>query len=113
MSQVRVLSPLLVLLRRLHDLTLLALAAGAAALVVGLAATLDHRHKRSVEFAAQEDAWFCAHGRPERCSDFDETAYEEHWEQRELRYRISFFTLGAAAAGLGVASWRGRRATAT
>jgi hypothetical protein len=109
MSQVRVLSPLLVLLRRLRGLTLLALAAGAAALVVALGATLDHRHKRSVEFAAQEDAWFCAHGRPDRCTDFDEAAYEERWEQRELGYRVSFFALGGAAAGLGVASLRRRR----
>ena len=61
MSQVRVLSPLLVRMRRLRGLTLLALAAGAAALVVGLAATLDHRHKRSVEFAAEESGWYCAH----------------------------------------------------
>jgi hypothetical protein len=109
MSQVRVLSPLLVLLRRLRGLTLLALAAGAAALVVALGATLDHGHKRSVEFAAQEDAWFCAHGRPDRCTDFDEAAYEERWEQRELGYRVSFFVLGGSAAGLGVASLRRRR----
>jgi hypothetical protein len=103
----------LVLVRRLRGLTLLALAAGAAALVVALAATVDHRHKRSVEFAAQEDAWFCAHGRPARCTDFDEVSYEEHWERRELGYRISFFALGAAAAGLGLASMRGGRETAT
>jgi hypothetical protein len=99
----------LVLLRRLRGLTLLALAAGAAALVVALGATLGHRHKRSVEFAAQEEAWFCAHGRPDRCTDFDEAAYEERWEQRELGYRVSFFALGGAAAGLGVASLRRRR----
>jgi hypothetical protein len=99
----------LVLLRRLRGLTLLALAAGAAALVVALGAALDHRHKRSVEFAAQEDAWFCAHGRPDRCTDFDEAAYEERWEQRELGYRVSFFALGGAAAGLGVASLRRHR----
>jgi hypothetical protein len=103
----------LVLVRRLRGLTLLALAAGAAMLVVALAATLDHRHKRSVEFAAQEDAWFCAHGRPDRCTGFDAATYEEHWEQRELAYRVSFFALGAAAAGLGLASVRGRREAAT
>jgi hypothetical protein len=113
MSQVRVLSPLLVLLRRLRGPTLLAFAAGAAALVVALAATIDHRHKGAVEIAAQEDAWYCAHGRRQRCTGFDEVSYEAHWEERELRYRISFFTLGAAAAVLGVASLRGRRAAAT
>jgi hypothetical protein len=103
----------LVLLRRPRGLTLLALAACAAALVVALAATLDHRHKGAVEIAAQEDAWYCAHGRPDRCTEFDEAAYEERWEERELRYRVSFFTLGAAAAGLGVASVRGRREATT
>lgn len=109
MSQVRVLSPLLVLLRRLRGLTLLALAAGIAAVLVAVAATVDHRHKGAVEIAAQEDAWYCAHGQPQRCTDFDETAYEERWEQRELRYRVSFFALGAAAAGLGVLSVRRRQ----
>jgi hypothetical protein len=109
MSQVRVLSPLLVLVRRLRGLTLLALAAGVAMLVIALAATLDHRHKVTVEYAAQEDAWFCRHGRLDRCRDFDEAAYEERWEQRELGYRVSFFTLGVAAAGLGVASLSRRR----
>jgi hypothetical protein len=103
----------LVLVRRLRGLTLLALAAGAAALLVGLAATLDHRHKRSVEFAAEESGWYCAHGRPDRCIDFDETAYEERWEQRELGYRVAFFALGTAAAGLGVASLRARRENVT
>lgn len=85
-----------------------ALAVFLTALVVAFVAVLDHRHKRSVEFAAQEDAWFCAHGRPEACTDFDEAAYEERWEQRELGYRIAFFSLGAGAAGLGVL-WLRRR----
>ena len=104
MSQVRVLSPLLVHRLRLRGLTGLAIAAAVAALVVALAAVLDHRHKRSVEFAAQEAAWFCTHGRPDRCNGFDETAYEESWEDRELGYRVAFFALGGAAAGLGVAA---------
>ena len=89
-------------------LSRLTLAAVLAALLVVLVAVLDHRHKRSVEFAAQEDAWFCAHGRPEACTDFDEAAYEERWEQRELGYRVTFFTVGAGAAGLGVL-WLRRR----
>ena len=108
MSQVRVLSPLLVHVRRLRGLTGLALAVAAAALLVALVAVLDHRHKRSVEFAAQEDAWFCAHGRPEACTDFDEATYEERWERRELGYRVTFFTLGAGAACLGVLRLRRR-----
>ncbi len=88
----------------------LALAAALAALVVGLVATIDHRHKRDVEFSAQEAAWFCAHGRPSSCRDFDAAAYEERWEDRELAYRIAFFTLGALAVGLfGIATWKRRR----
>lgn len=87
----------------------LALAVGLAALLVGLAAVVDHRHKRDVEFAAQEDAWFCAHGRPSACREFDEVAYEERWEQRELAYRISFFALGASALGLTAIGLRRRR----
>jgi hypothetical protein len=109
MSQVRVLSPLLVHLRRLRGLTLLALAAGAAALLVALAATLDHRHKGAVEIAAQEDAWYCAHGRPAACTGFDEAAYEERWEQRELGYRITFFALAGAAVCLGALTLRRRQ----
>ena len=97
--------------RRLLGLTSLAFAAALAAIAVALVATLDHRHKRQVEFAAQEDAWFCAHGRPSFCRDFDEAAYERRWEDRERAYRITFFTLGAAAAGLFVASRRRRHAT--
>jgi hypothetical protein len=91
-------------------MTRLALAVTAAALLVALAAVIDHRHKREVEFAAQEDAWFCKHGRPSACRDFDEAAYEERWEQRELGYRITFAALGLSALGLGSAALR-RRST--
>ena len=87
----------------------IALAVGLAALLVGLVAVVDHRHKREVEFAAQEDAWFCAHGRPSACREFDEVAYEERWEQRELAYRVSFFALGASALGLTAIGLRRRR----
>jgi hypothetical protein len=87
----------------------LALAAGLAALLVGLVAVVDHRHKREVEFAAQEDAWFCAHGRPSACREFDEAAYEERWERRELVYRVSFFALGGSALGLTAIGLRRRR----
>ena len=83
-------------------MTRLAIAAGAAALLVALVAALDHRHKRSVQFAAQEDAWFCEHGRPAACRDFDQAAYERRWEKRELGYRTAFFALGAVSLGLGV-----------
>ncbi len=86
-----------------------ALAVGLAALLVGLVAVVDHRHKREVEFAAQEDAWFCAHGRPSACREFDEIAYEERWERRELAYRVSFFALGASALGLTAIGLRRRR----
>ena len=88
----------------------IALAVGVAALVVGAVAVVDHRHKREVEFAAQEDAWFCAHGRPSACTDFDEVAYEARWEQREQAYRITFFALGASALGLTVVGLRRRHA---
>ena len=78
-----------------------AVAAALTAVLVASVATIDHRHKRHVEFAQQESAWFCAHGRPSSCTDFDEAAYEVRWENRELGYRIAFFTLGAfALAGL-------------
>ncbi len=87
----------------------IALAVGVAALLVGAGAVLDHRHKRHVEFAAQEDAWFCAHGRPSACTDFDEVAYEAHWEQRELAYRVTFFGLAASALGLTAVGLRRRR----
>jgi hypothetical protein len=87
----------------------IALAVGLAALLVGLVAVLDHRHKRSVEFAAQEDAWFCAHGRPSACREFDEAAYEKRWERRELAYRVTFFGLGASALGLTAIGLRRRR----
>jgi len=100
----------LVHLRRLRGLTVVALAVALAAGLIGVGAVLDHRHKRSVEFAAQEDAWFCAHGRPDACTGFDEAAYEERWEQRELGYRITFFTLAGAAVGLGALTLRRRHA---
>ena len=87
----------------------IALAVGLATLLVGLVAVLDHRHKRSVEFAAQEDAWFCAHGRPSACREFDEVAYEKRWERRELAYRVTFFGLGASALGLTAIGLRRRR----
>ncbi len=83
-------------------MTRLALAAGAAALLVALVAAIDHRHKREVQFAAQEDAWFCEHGRPAACRDFDQAAYERRWEQREFGYRAAFFAFGVASLGLGV-----------
>jgi hypothetical protein len=88
----------------------LAVAAALIALVVALAATLDHRHKREIEFSAQEAAWFCAHGKPSSCREFDEVAYEQRWEDRELVYRVAFFTLSSIALGLYVtAVWRRRQ----
>ena len=88
----------------------LAVAAALTALVVALVATIDHQHKRDVEFSAQEAAWFCAHGRPSSCRDFDAVAYEARWEDRERGYRIAFFALGASAVGLvGTAAWKRRR----
>jgi hypothetical protein len=86
-----------------------ALAVGLAGLLVALIATVDHRHKGRVENAAQEDAWYCAHGRPSACREFDEVAYEERWEQREFAYRVSFFALGASALGLTAIGLRRRR----
>ena len=86
-----------------------ALAAGFVALLVGLVAVVDHRHKREVEFAAQEDAYFCAHGRPSACHEFDAVSYEERWERRELGYRISFFALAISALGLAAIGLRRRR----
>jgi hypothetical protein len=86
-----------------------ALATGVVALLVGLVAVVDHRHKRSVEFAAQEDAWFCAHGRPSACREFDAVRYEARWERRELGYRISFIALAASALALGAIGLRRRR----
>jgi hypothetical protein len=63
-------------------------------------ATADHRHKRDVEFAEQEAAWYCGHGRPSYCDDFDQAAYEQRWEDRELVYRVAFFAFGASALAL-------------
>jgi hypothetical protein len=87
----------------------IALVVGLATLLVGVGAVVDHRHKRQVEFAAQEDAWFCSHGRPSSCREFDEVSYEERWEQRELAYRVTFFALGASALGLAAIGFRLRR----
>ena len=87
----------------------IALAFGILTLLLAVAAVVDHRHKREVEFAAQEDAWFCAHGRPSACTDFDEVAYEARWERREQAYRVTFFALGASALGLTAVGLRRRR----
>jgi hypothetical protein len=87
----------------------IALVVGLATLLVAVIATVDHRHKGSVENAAQEDAWYCAHGHPSKCTEFDEVAYEERWEQKELAYRITFFALGASAVGLAAVGLRRRR----
>jgi hypothetical protein len=76
----------------------LGVAALLATVVVGVVAVADHRHKQDVRAAAQEDAWFCRHGRPSACREFDEEAYEQRWERRELAYRLSFVVL--AAGGL-------------
>jgi hypothetical protein len=85
-----------------------ALAVALVGIAVALVAAIDHRHKREVEFAAQEDAWFCAHGRPSRCTDFDEAAYEQRWEDREFGYRLAVFTLGTAAIGSALVWFRRR-----
>jgi hypothetical protein len=85
-----------------------ALVAVLAAALVALIATADHRHKGKVENAAQEDAWYCAHGRPSACTDFDEVAYEAHWERKETAYRMTFFALGATALGLTAVGLRRR-----
>ena len=85
-------------------LRVVALACVLGALVVAAAATLDHRHKQRVEGAAQIEAWFCAHGRPECCQDFDVAAYERRWERRELAYEASFVALGVSALVAGAAA---------
>lgn len=85
-------------------LRLLILLCAVATLVVGAAATLDHRHKQRVEGAAQVDAWFCKHGRPARCRDFDLAAYERRWERRELAYETGFAAFGASALVLAAAA---------
>ena len=82
----------------------LALACALTALTVGLVAVLDHRHKLGVENAASIETWFCAHGRPERCRDFDVSAYERRWERREVVYEAGFVVLGASALALGAAA---------
>ncbi len=92
-------------------LRLVAIVCLLAAVVVAVGATLDHRHKQQVEGAAQVEAWFCAHGRPARCQDFDLKAYERRWERRELVYETGFFALGASAVVLGAAALYRRRKT--
>lgn len=88
----------------------LGVAAGVAAVIVAFVAVVDHRHKQDVELAAQEDAWFCAHGRPSSCRDFDQAAYEERWERRELLYRGTFVVLIAGGLAFGlVGSWQRQR----
>jgi hypothetical protein len=82
----------------------LALACALTALTVGLVAVLDHRHKLGVENAASIETWFCAHGRPERCRDFDVSAYERRWERREVAYEAGFVVLGVSALALGAAA---------
>ena len=79
----------------------LALACALTALAVAAIAALDHRHKLGVENEASIEEWFCAHGRPERCRDFDVRAYEQRWERRELVYETGFVVLGAGALVLG------------
>ncbi len=92
----------------------LAAAACVLTFVVALVATADHRHKGNVEVAAQEAAWYCHHGQPSSCQDFDESAYEQRWEDRELAYRVAFFTFGAAALGLFATTlWRRSAVRAT
>ena len=86
----------------------LAIAVGLAAVTVAIVAVVDHDRKQERENAAQEAAWFCAHGRPAACSDFDEVAYEERWERRELRYKVGFGVLAAGAITLAVGAVRGR-----
>lgn len=88
----------------------LGVAALLAAVVVGVVAVVDHRHKQGVNAAAQEDAWFCRHGRPAACREFDEEAYEQRWERRELAYRLSFGALTAAGLTFVLVAVRQRRA---
>ena len=45
---------------------------------------------------------------PSACTDFDEVAYEAHWERREIAYRVTFFALGASALGLTAVGLRRR-----
>jgi hypothetical protein len=88
----------------------LGVAALLAAVVVGAVAVADHRHKQDVRAAAQEDAWFCRHGRPSACRDFDEDAYEQRWERRELAYRLGFVVLTAAGLTFVLVAVRQRHA---
>jgi hypothetical protein len=90
-------------------LRLVAISCLLAAVIVAVAATLDHRHKQRVEGAAQIEAWFCAHGRPARCQEFDLAAYERRWERRELMYETGFLALGASAVGFWAAALHRRR----
>lgn len=94
-----------------ENMARLGVAALLAAVVVGVVAVADHRHKQDVRAAAQEDAWFCRHGRPAACREFDEDAYERRWEHRELAYRLSFVVLTAAGLTFVLVATRRRYVT--
>lgn len=86
----------------------LGVAALLTAVVVGAVAVADHRHKQSVRADAQLDAYYCRHGRPAACREFDEEAYERRWERRELAYRLSFAVLTGAGLTLVLVAVRRR-----
>jgi hypothetical protein len=78
-----------------------------AALLVGVAAVVDHRNEKSRGNAAQVREWYCAHDGT-RCGGASSAAIERHWEVRERVYEVATVVLVAAAGVFAVRHFRRR-----
>jgi hypothetical protein len=87
----------------------LAFACVAAALLIGIAAILDHRDKQRRITQAQIDAYYCRHVGT-RCGGVPWQRIEEHWQTRQWIYEVAVVTLGGLGLVLLVRTALSRRA---
>lgn len=84
-------------MRRLLHGYRIGLACLALALLLGLAAIVDHRNKTARSNRAELSEWYCTNTGT-RCGGASSAAIERHWNQRELGYEVAVTLLGAFGA---------------
>ena len=93
-----------------------ALVAFALAGVIAVVAFADHHRVGTQNWAANQASWYCQHNGT-RCDELQIEDLEGRWEQRELGYRISFFSLSSVGIAAVIAAfalaWDARRSART
>jgi hypothetical protein len=85
-------------MRRVLRRRLIGLLSVGLAVLLGMAAIVDHHVKRTRINRAEVAEWYCAH-QGVRCGGPSSEAIERHWNERELGYVFAVTVLGVFGVG--------------